>query len=102
MRGQHSEMGRSSHSHPETSAKQGPRRLAVSLGVALFVAGFATTVATISRSAESVGDGTMLSLDAASSGQHLLLALGVLTSIAGVVVATAVPLAMAVKSRQRT
>ena len=79
--------------------------LAVSFGMALFIVGFAVTLASLpsDTAAGTKGSG---SLDEAvdslqSRGDGMLLAIGLVVSMAGVIVATAVPAAVFLQGAKR-
>ncbi|MEM4276836.1 MAG: hypothetical protein QXQ13_05055 [Thermoplasmata archaeon] len=83
----------------ETTSRPRQRRLIVAAGIALFVVGFVVTVSAVPKEAPSDGGYGLLSAQESGSGTQLLLAVGVLTSIAGVLIATVVPVVMAMRSR---
>lgn len=73
--------------------------MVVPAGIILFVVGFMVTVSAMPQETPSEGGYGLLSAEESDSGTYVLLALGVLTSIAGIFVATAVPVVMTMKSR---
>lgn len=80
--------------------------LAVSFGIALFVVGFAITLASLPSDSTAGTKGSGIIDDAAeytssSSDEGVLLALGLIISMAGVVVATAVPAAVFLQGARR-
>lgn len=79
--------------------------LAVSLGMALFVVGFAITLASLPSDSVAGTQGSGVLDDglgsSSSSGDGVLLLVGLVLSMAGVVVATAIPAAVFLQGAKR-
>lgn len=78
-----------------------PRMVMLSAGIILFVSGFIITIATF-PAAESSGDGARESAyDGFGLSGQFVLAFGVMVSLVGVVLATVLPTAIAVRAKRK-
>jgi len=73
----------------------------LSIGIVLFVAGFVMTVATFPVSESSGSDLGRTTYGGVGMSEQFLLASGVLVSLLGVVVATVLPTAMAIRANRK-
>lgn len=85
----------------EALKERRPRALMLSVGIVLFVAGFVMTVATFPAGDQAAGGESSLSSGGLGTGGLFFLATGILVSLLGVIVATVLPTAMAVKGKRK-
>ncbi len=80
--------------------------MAVSFGIALFVAGFALTISSLPSDSAAGSEGSSvggeeLTSSSAFQSDGILLLIGIVTSMVGVVTATAVPAAVFLRCARR-
>lgn len=80
--------------------------MAVSFGIALFIAGFALTISSLPSDSAAGAEGYSVSGEQTASSSAfqsdgILLLIGIVTSMIGVVTATAVPAAVFLRSARR-